>query len=641
MALSTREQHIRREKATSNICTAQALLANLAGMYAVYHGPKGVKRIANRIHTLASVFADALVSDGLKVVHEVFFDTVTVDFGSKEKADQVFAAALESGYNLRRVNNTQVAAAFHETSVYEDLADLYRAFTGKDTFTFADDVKGRLNAELLRQDDILQHPVYNSYHTEHEMLRYLKKLEDRDLAMNRSMISLGSCTMKLNATAEMLPITWTEFSDIHPYAPEAQTAGYRELLADMENSLKAITGFDAISFQPNSGAQGEYSGMLAIRRYQEAQGEAHRNICLIPKSAHGTNPATAAMLGLKVVVVDTDEHGNVNIDDLKAKAEQHRDALSAIMITYPSTHGVYEEGIRDICRIIHENGGQVYMDGANLNAQIGIMQPAEVGADVLHMNLHKTFCIPHGGGGPGMGPIGLKAHLAPFAPGHTLTDTHSASAGQTSVAAAAFGSASILPITWMYLTMMGKQGMEQATRWALLNANYVAKRLSEDYPILYTGKNGRIAHECIVDLRPLKAESGITETDIAKRLMDYGFHAPTVSFPVAGTLMIEPTESESKAELDRFIAALKSIRREVQKVIDGEWPKDDNPLVNAPHTAADITGEWAHPYSREEAVFPLPFVREHKFWPFVNRVDDVYGDRNLVCSCPPMENYED
>lgn len=640
MALSTREQHIRREKATSNICTAQALLANLAGMYAVYHGPKGVKRIANRIHTLASVFADALVSDGLKVVHEVFFDTVTVDFGSKEKADQVFAAALESGYNLRSVNNTQVAAAFHETSVYEDLADLYRAFTGKDTFTFADDVKGRLNAELLRQDDILQHPVYNSYHTEHEMLRYLKKLEDRDLAMNRSMISLGSCTMKLNATAEMLPITWTEFSDIHPYAPEAQTAGYRELLADMENSLKAITGFDAISFQPNSGAQGEYSGMLAIRRYQEAQGEAHRNICLIPKSAHGTNPATAAMLGLKVVVVDTDEHGNVNIDDLKAKAEQHRDALSAIMITYPSTHGVYEEGIRDICRIIHENGGQVYMDGANLNAQIGIMQPAEVGADVLHMNLHKTFCIPHGGG-PGMGPIGLKAHLAPFAPGHTLTDTHSASAGQTSVAAAAFGSASILPITWMYLTMMGKQGMEQATRWALLNANYVAKRLSEDYPILYTGKNGRIAHECIVDLRPLKAESGITETDIAKRLMDYGFHAPTVSFPVAGTLMIEPTESESKAELDRFIAALKSIRREVQKVIDGEWPKDDNPLVNAPHTAADITGEWAHPYSREEAVFPLPFVREHKFWPFVNRVDDVYGDRNLVCSCPPMENYED
>jgi len=641
MALSTREQHIRREKATSNICTAQALLANLAGMYAVYHGPEGVKRIANRIHALASAFADTLVSDGLKVVHEVFFDTVTVDFGSKEKADKAFQTALELGYNLRRVSDTQIAAAFHETSVREDLAVLYYAFTGNNTFTLSDDVKGRLKTEFLRQDNILQHPVFNRYHTEHEMLRYLKKLEDRDLAMNRSMISLGSCTMKLNATAEMLPITWSEFSDIHPYAPEAQTAGYRELLTDMENSLKAITGFDAISFQPNSGAQGEYSGMLAIRRYQEAQGEAHRNICLIPKSAHGTNPATAAMLGLKVVVVDTDEHGNVNIDDLKAKAEQHRDALSAIMITYPSTHGVYEEGIRDICRIIHENGGQVYMDGANLNAQIGIMQPAEVGADVLHMNLHKTFCIPHGGGGPGMGPIGLKAHLAPFAPGHTLTDTHSASAGQTAVSSAAFGSASILPITWMYLTMMGKQGMEQATRWALLNANYVAKRLSEDYPVLYTGKNGRVAHECIVDLRPLKAESGITETDIAKRLMDYGFHAPTVSFPVAGTLMIEPTESESKAELDRFIAALKQIKQEVLKVERGEWPKDDNPLVNAPHTAADVTGEWAHPYSREEAVFPLPFVRENKFWPSVNRVDDVYGDRNLVCSCPPTEAYED
>lgn len=459
--------------------------------------------------------------------------------------------------------------------------------------------------------------------------------------MNRSMISLGSCTMKLNATAEMLPITWAEFTDIHPYAPKDQAAGYRALLTDMENSLKAITGFDAISFQPNSGAQGEYSGMLSIRRYQEANGEGHRNICLIPKSAHGTNPATAAMLGLKVVVVDTDEHGNVNIDDLKAKAEQHRDALSAIMITYPSTHGVYEEGIRDICRIIHENGGQVYMDGANLNAQIGIMQPAEVGADVLHMNLHKTFCIPHGGGGPGVGPIGLKAHLAPFAPGHALTDTHSASADQTAVAAAAFGSASILPITWMYLTMMGKQGMEQATRWALLNANYVAKRLSEDYPILYAGKNGRVAHECIVDLRPLKAESGITETDIAKRLMDYGFHAPTVSFPVAGTLMIEPTESESKAELDRFIAALKQIKQEVLKVERGEWPKDDNPLVNAPHTAADVTGEWAHPYSREEAVFPLPFVRENKFWPSVKRLDEVYGDRNLVCSCLPIDAYEE
>ena len=641
MALSTREQHIRREKATSNICTAQALLANLAGMYAVYHGPEGVKRIAQRIHALASAFADALVSDGLTVVHEVFFDTVLVDLGSKEKADQVFQTALSLGYNLRRAADSQIAVAFHEGSNREELAVLYYIFTGKQTFTLSDEVKGRLNGSLLRSDAILQHPVFNRYHTEHEMLRYLKKLEDRDLAMNRSMISLGSCTMKLNATSEMLPITWPEFTDIHPYAPADQAEGYRELIDGLEAALKAITGFDAISMQPNSGAQGEYSGMLAIRRYHEAQGRPERNVCLIPKSAHGTNPATAAMLGMKVVVVDTDEHGNVNVSDLKAKAEQYKDTLGALMITYPSTHGVYEEGIRDICRIIHENGGQVYMDGANLNAQIGIMQPAEVGADVLHMNLHKTFCIPHGGGGPGVGPIGLKAHLAPFAPGHALTDTHSASADQTAVAAAAFGSASILPITWMYLTMMGKQGMEQATRWALLNANYVAKRLSEDYPILYTGKNGRVAHECIVDLRPLKAESGITETDIAKRLMDYGFHAPTVSFPVAGTLMIEPTESESKAELDRFIAALKAIRGEVQKVIDGTWPKDDNPLVNAPHTADDLTGEWTHPYSREEAVFPLPHIREHKFWPSVKRVDDVYGDRNLVCTCPPVGDYQD
>ena len=641
MALQTREQHIRREKANSNICTSQVLLANLAGMYAVYHGPEGVNRIAHRIHALAVAFADAVQAAGGKVVHSVFFDTVAVDFGSKAQADGVYQKALDAGFNLLRIGENVLAAAFSETSSAEEFAQLVELFTGKAAALPENAPASRLPENLQRKGAILQHPVFNSYHTEHEMLRYLKKLEDRDLAMNRSMISLGSCTMKLNATAEMLPITWAEFSDIHPYAPEAQTTGYRELLADMENSLKAITGFDAISFQPNSGAQGEYSGMLAIRRYQEAQGQAQRNICLIPKSAHGTNPATAAMLGLKVVVVDTDEHGNVNIDDLKAKAEQHRDALSAIMITYPSTHGVYEEGIRDICRIIHDNGGQVYMDGANLNAQIGIMQPAEVGADVLHMNLHKTFCIPHGGGGPGMGPIGLKAHLAPFAPGHTLTDTHSASAEQTAIAAAAFGSASILPITWMYLTMMGKQGMEQATRWALLNANYVAKRLSEDYPVLYTGKNGRVAHECIVDLRPLKAESGITETDIAKRLMDYGFHAPTVSFPVAGTLMIEPTESESKAELDRFIAALKQIKQEVLKVERGEWPKDDNPLVNAPHTAADVTGEWAHPYSREEAVFPLPFVRENKFWPSVNRVDDVYGDRNLICSCPPMEAYED
>ncbi|MDO4434516.1 MAG: aminomethyl-transferring glycine dehydrogenase [Alysiella sp.] len=642
MALSTREQHIRREKATSNICTAQALLANLAGMYAVYHGPEGVKRIANRIHALAAAFADAIAASGsLKVVHEVFFDTVAVDCGSAERADAVYQNALNVGFNIRRVNENVLAVAFHEESTLEDLGLLHMAFTGQSSLTISGDATSRLNDKLLRQDAILTHEVFNRYHTEHEMLRYLKKLEDRDLAMNRSMISLGSCTMKLNATSEMIPITWPEFANLHPFAPADQTEGYRELLRGLQTQLEAITGFDAICLQPNSGASGEYTGLLAIRRFHEANGQADRNVCLIPQSAHGTNPATAAMLGMKIIVVKTDEKGNVDIADLQAKAEENKANLGALMITYPSTHGVYEEGIRDICRIIHENGGQVYMDGANMNAQVGIMQPAEVGADVLHMNLHKTFCIPHGGGGPGMGPIGLKAHLAPFAPSHVVAPVEGATVGMGAVSAAPYGSASILPITWMYITMMGKNGMRQATERALLNANYVAKKLGESYPILYTGKNGRVAHECIVDLRPLKAESGITETDIAKRLMDYGFHAPTVSFPVAGTLMIEPTESESKAELDRFIAALKAIRTEVQKVQDGVWAKDDNPLVNAPHTAEEVAGEWTHPYSREEAVFPLPYVREHKFFPSVKRVDDVYGDKNLVCSCPPMSVYED
>lgn len=639
MALSTREQHIRREKATSNICTAQALLANLAGMYAVYHGPEGVKRIAQRIHALASAFADALVSDGLQVVHETFFDTVLVECG--DKAVEVYQNALNAGYNLRRVGETQIAVAFSEESTVGELAVLIALFTGKTDIDCRGEVTGRLKANLLRQDEILTHEVFNRYHTEHEMLRYLKKLEERDLAMNRSMISLGSCTMKLNATSEMIPITWPEFANLHPFAPSEQTEGYRELLQGLQTQLEAITGFDAISLQPNSGASGEYTGLLAIRRYHEANGDAERNVCLIPQSAHGTNPATAAMLGMKIIVVKTDENGNVDVADLQQKAEQNKDHLGALMITYPSTHGVYEEGIRDICRIIHDNGGQVYMDGANMNAQVGIMQPAEVGADVLHMNLHKTFCIPHGGGGPGMGPIGLKAHLAPFAPSHVVAPVEGATEGMSAVSAAPYGSAGILPITWMYITMMGKQGVRQATEWALLNANYVAQALSEDYPILYTGKNGRVAHECIVDLRLLKAESGITETDIAKRLMDYGFHAPTVSFPVAGTLMIEPTESESKAELDRFIAALKAIKQEVLKVQNGDWPKDDNPLVNAPHTSFNVAAEeWTHPYSREEAVFPLAYVRENKFWPSVNRVDDVYGDRHLVCSCPPMEAYE-
>ena len=640
MALQTREQHIRREKANSNICTSQVLLANLAGMYAVYHGPEGINRIARRIHALAVAFADAVQAAGGKVVHSVFFDTVAVDFGSKAQADGVYQKALDAGFNLLRIGENVLAAAFSETSSAEEFAQLVELFTGKAAALPENAPASRLPENLQRKNAILQHPVFNSYHTEHEMLRYLKKLEERDLAMNRSMISLGSCTMKLNATAEMIPITWPEFTNVHPFAPREQVQGCLEMIHGLQEQLKAVTGFDAICIQPNSGAQGEYTGMVTIRRYHEAQGHPERNVCLIPRSAHGTNPATAHMAGMQIVIVDTDEHGNVDIDDLKAKAEQYKDTLGALMITYPSTHGVYEEGIRDICRVIHENGGQVYMDGANMNAQVGIMQPAEVGADVLHMNLHKTFCVPHGGGGPGMGPIGLKAHLAPFAPSHVVAPVEGATVGMGAVSAAPYGSASILPITWMYISMMGADGLRQATETALLNANYVAKQLSDDYPVLYTGKNGRVAHECIIDLRPLKAESGITEVDIAKRLMDYGFHAPTMSFPVAGTLMIEPTESESKAELDRFIAAMKQIKQEALKVQRGEWPKDDNPLVNAPHTAADVTGEWKRAYSREEAVYPLPYVRENKFWPSVNRIDDVYGDRHLVCSCPSIEHYE-
>ena len=640
MALQTREQHIRREKANSNICTSQVLLANIAGMYAVYHGPEGVQRIARRIHALASAFAAAIEASGsLKRVHKQFFDTVLVDCG--QQAEAIYTAALAVGYNLRLVNPQQLAVAFHEESSAEDFADLTRLFTGT-AAALPKEAASSLPESLLRTDAILIHPVFNSYHTEHEMLRYLKRLENKDLALNHSMISLGSCTMKLNAVAEMLPVTWPEFSNIHPFAPRDQVGGYLQMIDGLQTQLQAITGFDAVSMQPNSGSQGEYAGLLAIRRYHASRGEAGRDVCLIPRSAHGTNPATAQMMGMRVVVVATDDNGNVDMADLQAKAAQHAAQLGALMITYPSTHGVFEEGIRDICRIIHEHGGQVYMDGANMNAQVGIMQPAEVGADVLHMNLHKTFCIPHGGGGPGMGPIGLKAHLAPFMANHVVSAVPGAQAGCGAVSAAPFGSASILPITWMYITMMGKTGMRQATEAALLNANYVAKGLSEDYPVLYTGKNGRVAHECIIDLRPLKAESGITEVDIAKRLMDFGFHAPTMSFPVAGTLMIEPTESESRAELDRFIAAMKQIKAEALKVQNGEWPADDNPLVHAPHTAANVVDStWQRAYSREEAVYPLPFVAANKFWPSVNRVDDVYGDRNLVCSCPSIDHYED
>ncbi|WP_163622809.1 aminomethyl-transferring glycine dehydrogenase [Moraxella catarrhalis] len=636
MALQTREQHIRREKANSNICTSQVLLANLAGMYAVYHGAAGLKRIATRIHALAVAFAKAVKSSELAVRHNVFFDTVLVECGGQ--AQTIFKTAKDKGYNLWQHDNGGISVSFHELTDEAEFDELCQIFG----------VKGSLDAiqiqlgDLLRQDDILTHPVFNSHHTEHQMLRYLKSLEDKDLAMNRSMISLGSCTMKLNATSEMLPITWDEFSHVHPFAPSEDTKGYIQMIESLQAQLKAITGFDEISMQPNSGASGEYAGLLAIRRYHESMGQDERNVCLIPRSAHGTNPATAQMMGMKVVVVATDDNGNVDIDDLKAKCDEHSDKLGALMITYPSTHGVFEEGIRDICDMIHAHGGQVYMDGANMNAQVGIMQPADVGADVLHMNLHKTFCIPHGGGGPGMGPIGLKSHLAPFISNHRVAPVFNAQSDCSAVSAAPYGSANILPISWMYITMMGRDGLLSATKQALLNANYIATKLSEDYPVLYTGKNGRVAHECIIDIRPLKAQTGISETDIAKRLMDYGFHAPTMSFPVAGTLMIEPTESESKAEIDRLISALKQIKQEALKVQTGEdgWTPDDNPLVNAPHTAFVITGEWTHPYSREEAAFPLPYIKAHKFWPSVGRVDDVYGDKNLICACPSIENYE-
>lgn len=637
MALQTREQHIRREKANSNICTSQVLLANLAGMYAVYHGPEGLKRIAERIHSFAVAFANGVKSASLSIQHELFFDTVMVKTGSK--TDSIYQAALEQGYNLYKVDDQHLSVAFHEESSPADFVALMKIFT-QNQVQLPESVTTIIPESLQRTEAILSHPVFNSYHTEHEMLRYLKSLEDKDLALNRSMIPLGSCTMKLNSTSEMIPITWNAFANVHPFAPTDQVQGYLAMIKEVEEQLKAITGFDAVTVQPNSGASGEYTGIVVIRRYQASKGEAHRNVCLIPRSAHGTNPATAIMAGLQVVVVDTDEAGNVDIEDLRNKAEKHQENLCAIMITYPSTHGVFEEGIREICDIVHQNGGQVYMDGANMNAQVGWMQPADVGADVLHMNLHKTFSIPHGGGGPGVGPIAMKSHLAPFMPNNVVAPIDGLAEGLSAVSAAPYGSASILPITWMYITMMGGNGLQLATSFALLHANYIAASLSDDYPILYTGQNNKVAHECIIDIRPLKAETGITEVDVAKRLMDYGFHAPTMSFPVAGTLMVEPTESESKEELDRFIAAMKNIKKEAMAVKNGQWPKDNNPLVNAPHTAENLVEEWHHPYSRSEAVYPLPYIKHHKFWPTVNRIDDVYGDRNLVCSCPSIDNYE-
>ena len=636
MALQTREQHIRREKANSNICTSQVLLANMAGMYAVYHGPQGLRSIAERIHRLTTILVLGLRQAGSKVLTQCWFDTL-----------QVETSIDVPGVNLRQVSATLRGISVNEKTTRADVAALLLALTGKtaDIATLdAQAIAASPIAGMLRSDAILAHPVFNTHHSEHEMLRYLKRLQNRDLALDHSMISLGSCTMKLNATSEMIPVTWPEFADIHPFAPPDQAQGYLEMIRGLEEWLKVITGFDAICMQPNSGAQGEYAGLVAIRRYQAARNETRRDICLIPKSAHGTNPATAQMCGLQVVVVDCDDNGNVDVADLKAKSTQHSEHLSCLMLTYPSTHGVFEEAVKDICAIVHQHGGQVYMDGANLNAQVGLTSPGHIGADVSHMNLHKTFCIPHGGGGPGMGPIGLKAHLAPFMANHVVQPVDGPHQGQGAVSAAPFGSASILPISWMYIAMMGGAGLKRATEVAILNANYVARRLTDHYPVLYVGRQGRVAHECILDIRAIKTatggNSGIAEIDIAKRLMDYGFHAPTVSFPVAGTLMVEPTESESKAELDRFIAAMISIRDEIRKVENGTWPADDNPLKNAPHTQADIIEtEWKRPYTRGEAAFPLPWVADNKFWPSVNRIDDVYGDRNLFCACVPMEEY--
>lgn len=641
MALQTREQHIRREKANSNICTSQVLLANMAGLYAVYHGEAGIRRIAGYVHRLANLFAAAVRTQGGTVINQSWFDTVLVATGPR--TDAVLASAEAAGYTLRRVDNNTIGVAFHEAASRADVAALAQLFTGQPADIDALDasVADTLPASLARTSRYLTHPVFNTHHSETEMLRYLKRLQNRDLALDHSMISLGSCTMKLNATSEMIPVTWPEFAGLHPFAPREHAAGYLAMIDSLSEQLKAITGFDAICMQPNSGAQGEYAGLLAIRRYHASRGDAQRTVCLIPKSAHGTNPATAQMMGMQVVVVACDDNGNVDVADLKAKAEQYSATLACLMITYPSTHGVFEEAMRDICDTIHAHGGQVYMDGANLNALVGLVQPGKIGADVSHMNLHKTFCIPHGGGGPGMGPIGLKAHLAPFMANHSVAPIANGSEGQSAVSAAPFGSASILPISWMYIRMMGAAGLKRATQVALLNANYVATRLQGAFPVLYTGKNGRVAHECIIDLRPLKAATGVTEVDVAKRLMDYGFHAPTMSFPVAGTIMIEPTESESKAELDRFIDALLSIRAEIAKVEAGEWAADSNPLKHAPHTQSDvISREWSRAYSRDQAVFPLEWVRDNKFWPSVNRIDDVYGDRNLMCSCPGMENYQ-
>ncbi|WP_298846492.1 aminomethyl-transferring glycine dehydrogenase [uncultured Salinicola sp.] len=647
MAMQTREQHIRREKATSNICTAQALLANIAGFYATYHGAEGLQTIAGRIHRLTTLLALGLKQHGIALKHDSWFDTLTL---SGVDSHRIQGRALTREINLRYPADGEVGVSLNETTTAADLAELFDVLIGEEHGLSVSELDHQaversasgIPAAYRRQSDFLQHPNFQRFRSETEMLRYLKRLENRDLSLAHAMIPLGSCTMKLNATSEMIPITWPEFANIHPFAPAAQATGYRQMITELSDFLIEITGYDSISMQPNSGAQGEYAGLVAIRRYQAAVSEGHRDICLIPSSAHGTNPASAAMAQMKVVVVECDRDGNIDMADLEAKATKHSANLSAIMLTYPSTHGVFEENIRDACRVVHDNGGQVYIDGANMNAQVGLCRPGDYGGDVSHLNLHKTFCIPHGGGGPGMGPIGVKAHLAPHLPNHVMTPQEGIETGSSAVSAAAFGSASILPISWAYIKMMGARGLREATELAILNANYIAKRLEAHYPVLYQGANGTVAHECILDVRPLKAASGISEEDIAKRLMDYGFHAPTMSFPVAGTLMVEPTESESRYEIDRFCDAMIAIREEIARVESGEWPKDANPLVLAPHTMADVTEEnWNRPYSRERAAFPTDAVREAKYWPAVNRVDNVFGDRNLICSCPPIEAYRE
>jgi glycine dehydrogenase len=629
LALQTREQHIRREKATSNICTAQVLLAVMAGFYAVWHGPEGLTRIANHAHDMACRFAAAMRRAGHVVRHEAFFDTVAIE--AADDQDTLMAAALKAGFNLRPLEGA-LAASFDETTTSAQLENLLAALNAH--MPTSDEAVSSLPQSILRTTSFLRQPVFHKYRSETEMMRYMRSLADRDLALDRCMIPLGSCTMKLNATAEMMPVTWPEFANIHPYAPDDQAAGYLEMIDRLEKLLATATAYAAISLQPNAGSQGEFAGLLAIARYHAANGEGHRNICLIPSSAHGTNPASAAMAGMKVVVVKCDDDGNVDMADLQAKTDQHHNNLAAIMVTYPSTHGVFEESIAELCEMVHEAGGQVYVDGANLNALVGHCAPPQFGADVSHLNLHKTFCIPHGGGGPGIGPIGVAAHLAPYLPGSPLN-------GDNAVSAAPFGSASILPITYAYIRMMGPDGLTNATSMAILSANYIAARLDDVFPVLYTGSKGRVAHECIVDVRGVQDRTGISNEDIAKRLIDFGFHAPTMSFPVAGTLMIEPTESESLVEIDRFCDAMLAIAAEIEQVASGIWPADDNPLVNAPHTSDEILADnWTHPYSRKQAANPKGNAQANKYWPPVGRVDNAYGDRNLICSCPSIEEWE-